>query len=116
MAVDLDGTQSSRARLLASAKTLMSRHGYEQASTASIAREAATSESQLMRYFGGKAGLLEEVFNSGWNSLNEKIQQSVASAPTAREAIESILSGILAAFGAAPEPPFLFMLEGRRLR
>ena len=56
MPIDLDGTQSSRLRLLASAKMLMSRHGYEQASTSAIAREAATSESQLMRYFGGVVG------------------------------------------------------------
>jgi len=116
MSVDLDGTQSSRARLLAAAKTLMSRHGYEQASTAAIAREAATSESQLMRYFGGKAGLLEAVFNSGWSALNEKIQNSVASAPTARAAIEGILSGILSAFDSDSELGFLFMFEGRRLR
>src|SRR5260221_6918722 len=116
MAVDLDGTQTSRARLLAAAKTLMARHGYEQASTAAIAREAATSESQLMRYFGGKAGLLEAVFNSGWSGLNERIQNNVASAPTARAAIEGILSGILAAFDEDSELAFLFMFEGKRLR
>ncbi len=116
MPVDLDGTQTSRARLLAAAKSLMSRHGYEQASTAAIAREAATSESQLMRYFGGKAGLLEAVFNSGWTSLNEKIRTLVASAPTARDAILGILSGILTAFKEDPEVAFLFMFEGRRLR
>lgn len=116
MPVDLDGTQSSRLRLLSSAKALMSRHGYEQASTSAIAREAATSESQLMRYFGGKAGLLEEVFNFGWKSVNEAIQPSVASAPSARKAIEGLLSGILVALAADAELAFLFLFEGRRLR
>jgi AcrR family transcriptional regulator len=116
MAVDLDGTQTSRARLLASAKMLMAHHGYEQASTAAIAREAATSESQLMRYFGGKAGLLEAVFNSGWAALNEKIQRNLASVPTARGAIMGILSGVMSAFEDDAELAFLFMFEGRRLR
>jgi len=116
MPIDLDGTQSSRLRLLASAKMLMSRHGYEQASTSAIAREAATSESQLMRYFGGKAGLLEEVFNLGWKSVNESIRPAVAAAPTARKAIEGLLAGILAALEADPELAFLFLFEGRRLR
>src|SRR5436190_15910997 len=29
-------------------------------------REAGSSESQLMRYFGGKAGLLDTIFNESW--------------------------------------------------
>jgi AcrR family transcriptional regulator len=94
----------------------MSRHGYEQASTASIAREAATSESQLMRYFGGKAGLLEEVFNTLWRPLTASIQRLIAEAPDAREAIESALAQVIAAFGEDHELAFLFLFEGRRVR
>ncbi len=69
-----------------------------------------------MRYFGGKAGLLEEVFNFGWKSVNEAIRPAVASAPSARKAIEGLLSGILAALAADAELAFLFLFEGRRLR
>jgi len=114
--IDPESTSSSRARLLAAAKLLMSRHGYEQASTASIAREAATSESQLMRYFGGKAGLLDEVFNSLWRPLTARIQLLIAEAPDAREALEAVLSQVIAAFGEDHELAFLFLFEGRRLR
>jgi Bacterial regulatory proteins, tetR family len=42
---------SSCERLLAAGRKLFAQHGYEQASTAAIAREAGTSESQLVRYF-----------------------------------------------------------------
>ena len=94
----------------------MSQHGYEQASTAAIARQAATSESQLMRYFGGKAGLLEEVFNSLWRPLTENIQRLIAEASDAREAIEAVLSTVIAAFGEDHELAFLFLFEGRRVR
>ena len=116
MPIDPDGTSSSRSRLLAAAKHLMSLHGYEQASTAAIAREAATSESQLMRYFGGKAGLLDEVFNTLWRPLTENIQRLIAEASDAREAIELLLSTVIGAFGEDHELAFLFLFEGRRVR
>jgi AcrR family transcriptional regulator len=54
-------------------KVLFSKSGYEQTSTAAIAREAGTSESQLVRYFGGKSGLLETFFNEAWGVLNDAI-------------------------------------------
>jgi len=116
MPIDLDSTSSSRSRLLAAAKHLMAQHGYEQASTAAIAREAATSESQLMRYFGGKAGLLEEVFNTLWRPLTESIQKLIAEASDAREAIEALLSTVIAAFGEDHDLAYLFLFEGRRIR
>ena len=114
--LDADSTSSSRSRLLAAAKHLMSQHGYEQASTAAIAREAATSESQLMRYFGGNAGLLDEVFNTLWRPLTERIQRLIAEASDAREAIELVLSAVIEAFGEDHELAFLFLFEGRRVR
>ena len=49
--LDTESTQTARTRLLASGKTLFARLGYEQTSTAAIAREAFTSESQLVRHF-----------------------------------------------------------------
>src|SRR5215210_5259925 len=96
---DGDSTQTSRGRLLAAGKTLFSRNGYEQTSTAAIAREAGSSESQLIRYFNGKAGLLEAVFNDSWGSLTELIQQQVAEAEHGRDAILRILSLMIEAFG-----------------
>ena len=61
-----DNTQTSRMRLLNAGKTLFAKNGYEQTSTAAIARESGSSESQLIRYFGGKAGLLEAIFNESF--------------------------------------------------
>ncbi|HVT44489.1 MAG TPA: TetR/AcrR family transcriptional regulator [Thermoanaerobaculia bacterium] len=116
MPIDLENTQSSRARLLASGKTLFAKHGYEQTSTASIAREAMTSESQLIRNFGGKAGLLQAIFNQCWEPLNRKIAERVGEAPSARDAIQSILSILIDEFLRDQEIAFLFLFEGRRFR
>src|ERR687898_40350 len=66
---------SSRDRLLKAAKRLFAAQGYEQTATSAIARAAGTSESQLMRYFGGKAGLLEALFDEAWVDLNTRVDR-----------------------------------------
>src|SRR5947208_4214212 len=95
MASDPDTTHTSRQRLLEAGKSLFAKFGFEQTSTATIAREAGTSESQLVRYYRSKAGLLEAIFNEHWAELTRKIQQVVVAAPDAREA----LAGVLARLG-----------------
>lgn len=113
---DHDNTLTSRGRLLAAGKMLFSRNGYEQTSTAAIAREAGSSESQLIRYFGGKAGLLEAVFNEAWAGLNDGIQQQISESMHGRDAILRILGLVLEAFGHDHDVAFLFLFEGRRMR
>ena len=107
---------SSRERRLNTAKRLMAGAGYERISTAAIAREAGTSESQLVRCFGSKAGLLETIFDESWAPLNPQIARLVAAAPTAREAMITVLSTMIGAFERDPELAKLLMFEGRRVR
>jgi len=116
MPVDPEQTYTSRTRLLSAGKELFAREGYEQASTAAIAKAAGTSESQLMRYFGGKAGLLDAIFNESWAPLNDEVQKHIAGAPHAREAVLGVLSVVTRAFGVDPELAALFLFEGRRIR
>lgn len=94
----------------------MAEGGYERVSTAAIAREAGTSESQLVRYFGSKAGLLETIFDESWAPLNPQIARLVAAAATAREAMITILSTMIGAFERDPELAKLLLFEGRRVR
>lgn len=102
--------------MLMAGKHLFSENGFEATSTASIAREAGSSESQLVRYFGGKAGLLEEIFNVGWLQLNEAIGARVVAAPTGREAILVILETLTRAFQRDEELARIYLFEGRRIR
>lgn len=111
-----DGTHSSRSRLIAAARELFSQFGYEGASTAAIARKAGSAETQMTRIFGGKAGLLEAVFNESWKPLNERIEAIVEAAPNAREALLRVLSTMIAAFWSDPNLAFLVLLEDRRQR
>ncbi len=111
-----EAPQRSKARLLAAGKSLFGRLGYEQTSTSAIAREAGTSESQLVRYFGGKSGLLEAIFNAAWASVNDEITRHLSESEHSREAIIRIMSVVMEAFGRDHDMAFLFLFEGRRVR
>ena len=113
---DADSTQTSRGRLLGAGKTLFAKNGYEQTSTAAIAREAGSSESQLIRYFGGKAGLLEAIFNESWTALNQHLQEQIDTSLHGRDAIIRILTLMIQAFSRDHDIAFLFLFEGRRMR
>jgi AcrR family transcriptional regulator len=107
---------TSRQRLLAAGRTLFAQHGYEQVSTSAIARQAGTSESQLIRYFSSKAGLLDAVFNDCWGPLNHEVQQRVMGAANVREALTSVLECVIEAFSKDHEAAYLLLFEGRRIR
>jgi AcrR family transcriptional regulator len=65
---------SSRDRILMAGKRLFARNGYENTSTVAISREAGTSESQMMKHFGSKQGLLAAIFDRGWAAIAERVQ------------------------------------------
>ncbi len=65
---------SSHDRILFAGKRLFARNGYENTSTVAIAREAGTSESQLMKHFGSKQGLLASVLDHGWMKILRRVQ------------------------------------------
>jgi AcrR family transcriptional regulator len=107
---------SSRDRLLRAAKRLFAAQGYEQTATSAIAREAGTSESQLMRYFGGKAGLLEAIFEEAWADLNERVKRVIEANEDSRTTLLNVFQTITAALARDGELAKLLLLEGRRLR
>jgi len=111
-----ESVQTSRERLLVAAKSLFSQLGYEQTSTAAIAREAGTSESQLVRYFGGKSGLLEALFNEAWSSLEADLMAQVAAAAHGRESLIRVLEMLTDALVRDRDVAVLFLFEGRRIR
>ena len=109
-------TSTSRERLLHSAKTLFARLGYEQTSTAAIAREAGSSESQLMRYFGGKAGLLDTIFNESWAAVLARVSSEIPATTPAHDSVLGMLGITIEAFGRDHDIAVLFLFEGRRIR
>lgn len=108
-------TASSHDRILSAAKRLFSSRGYESTSTIMIARAAGTSESQLVKHFGSKDGLLEAIFNQGWHDMAD-LFTVVDQATTPTEKLRLVVKQTLAGLERDPELKELMLLEARRVR
>jgi AcrR family transcriptional regulator len=106
---------SSHDRILSAAKKLFASRGYESTSTVAIARLAGTSESQLMKHFGSKEGLLEAIFEQGWERMAYALR-GIHELPTPADKLLGLLDFVLAALERDPETKQLMLLEGRRVR
>jgi TetR/AcrR family transcriptional regulator, repressor for uid operon len=109
-----EGT-SSRDRILFAGKHLFAKEGYENTSTAAIARLAGTSESQLVKHFGSKEGLLEAIFDAGWAEMAYSFR-AIHDLPSPAEKLEVLLELLVTALDRDPELKELMLLEGRRIR
>src|SRR5436309_14212408 len=65
---------SSHERILQAGRDLFSEDGYENTTTSAIARRAGTSESQLIKHFGSKEGLLEGIFDRAWQRMAQGVR------------------------------------------
>jgi AcrR family transcriptional regulator len=106
---------SSHDRILRAAKRLFAENGYENTSTVAIAREAGTSESQLMKHFGSKQGLLVAIFDRGWVAVGERIKATNHSS-SAADRLMSMLTAVSIEFENDPQLKVLSALESRRVR
>lgn len=106
---------SSHDRILMSAKHLFARNGYENSSTVAIAREAGTSESQLMKHFGSKQGLLVAIFDRGWTGIMDRVQATQGIAGPA-ERLLRMLEAMVVELENDSDLKELVTLESRRVR
>ena len=107
-------TDNRRMRLLNAAKHVMAEVGFERAMLDVIAMDAGLSESECLRYFPGKAELLEAVFNSAWEPLNSRIADIVMASASTRQAVAAILSAMLHILDKDPDLARLLLFESRR--
>jgi len=106
---------SSRERILQAAKHLFARNGYENTSTVAIAREAGTSESQLMKHFGSKQGLLAAILDRGWAAIVLRVQALPGDSRPARR-LFGMLEAVAVEMERDQELKELMTLEARRVR
>ena len=107
---------TSRERLRDAAKTLFAEHGYETTSTAEICRLAGSSQSQLIKHFVNKQGLLESIFEYAWEQINPAMRLAIQSATSPRERLNMVMGMMLTVMSKDKELRTLFLLEGRRIR
>ena len=107
---------SSHDRLLQSARTLFASQGYESTTTSAIARMAGTSESQLIKHFGSKEGLLEAIFDASWQRMGRTINSLVDQGASALDRLKTLTEMMISALERDHDLRTLMLLEGRRIR
>jgi AcrR family transcriptional regulator len=108
--------RSSHDRILQAGRDLFSEDGYENTTTSAIARRAGTSESQLIKHFGSKEGLLEAIFESAWDRMSQAIQRIHEGDAPPLKRLQSLTELMITALEGDRQLRTLMLLEGRRIR
>ena len=107
---------SSRDRIREGAKALFAERGYEATTTAAICRLAGTSQSQLIKHFTNKQGLLEAIFEYAWEQINPAVRLATENIVSTREKLRVLIDMVLGFLEKDAAIRTLFLLEGRRMR
>jgi AcrR family transcriptional regulator len=107
--------QTVEQRLMAAGKRLFASQGFENTTTSAIVREAGTSESQLIKYFGNKEGLLLRIFENGWQRMNF-MYAAAAVSNSPLEGLRMIFELVVRVLTEDRELRDLMLFEGRRIR
>lgn len=107
---------SSHDRILQAGRALFAVDGYENTTTSAIARRAGTSESQLIKHFGSKEGLLEGIFDQAWQRMAQGVQHVQEREAPPLERLRALTEMMIAALENDKQLRTLMLLEGRRIR
>src|SRR4051812_8478278 len=107
---------SSHERILQAGRDLFSEDGYENTTTSAIARRAGTSESQLIKHFGSKEGLLEGIFDRAWQRMAQGVQRVQEGGVPPLERLRALTELMIASLESDKQLRTLMLLEGRRIR
>jgi AcrR family transcriptional regulator len=107
---------SSHDRILQAGRALFAGDGYENTTTSAIARRAGTSESQLIKHFSSKEGLLEGIFDQAWQRMAQGVQQAQEGGAPPLERLRALTEMMIAALEGDKQLRTLMLLEGRRIR
>ena len=114
--MSMTGLLSSRDRILSAAKELFAKNGYENTSTVAIARQAGTSESQLMKHFGSKQGLLFAIIDQGWTAILHRAYALSSMPVRSPQSLVEVLESYIVELEQDPAMRTLVVLESRRAR
>jgi AcrR family transcriptional regulator len=107
---------SSHDRILQAGRELFAEDGYENTTTSAIARRAGTSESQLIKHFGSKEGLLEGIFDRAWQRMAKGVSHVQEGGAPPLERLRALTELMIAALESDKQLRTLMLLEGRRIR
>ena len=109
-----------RQQLLASARNLFAKHGYDAVSTRALAEAAQVNPAMISYYFDNKQGLYEAMLADVFQPLVQRLGGLLASAGEQPRPIHTFLDAYMRTLGANPWMPPLILrevvAEGGRLR
>lgn len=112
----VEGELSSHDRILQSGRELFAGDGYENTTTSAIARRAGTSESQLIKHFGSKEGLLEAIYDEAWEQMASGLRRVQETHGSPIDRLRGLTELMIGALEQDKEIRTLMLLEGRRIR
>lgn len=107
---------SSHDRILQAGRELFAGDGYENTTTSAIARKAGTSESQLIKHFGSKEGLLEAIYDEAWQRMASGLGRVQEAHSSPLDRLRGLTELMIGALERDKEISTLMLLEGRRIR
>lgn len=107
---------SSHDRILKAGRELFAGDGYENTTTSAIARKAGTSESQLIKHFSSKEGLLEAIYEQAWQRMAQNLVRIQEGSRSPVERLQGVAELMIGALERDKEIATLMLLEGRRIR
>lgn len=109
-----------RQQLLAAARNLFAKHGYDAVSTRALAEAAQVNPAMISYYFDNKQGLYEAMLADTFQPLVERLSALLGSATEQPRPIRTFLEAYMRTLGANPWMPPLILrevvAEGGRLR
>lgn len=96
-------TEATRAALMAAARRLFTERGYDAVTTEEIVRAAGVTRGALYHHFGGKAELLEAVYERLEAESTERVARVVLGSEL-ESPLEAMKAGIEAFLDACAEP------------
>lgn len=106
--------EGSRERLMNAARRLYAETGFEATTTAAIARAARTSQSQLVKHFGDKRGVLAAILEAAWGELVNAVRLATERIDAPEERFRLTLDMLLSYLAREREFRAIFLREGRQ--
>jgi TetR/AcrR family transcriptional regulator len=106
-----DGGTTTRAALIAAARGVFARKGFDGASVREITRAADVNLGAITYHFGSKRGLYEAVLDAGLRPLADRVGSVVAGDGSAHARMAAVVEAYFEHLGLHPDLPHLLMQE-----
>jgi len=106
-------TQNGQRReaILAAAQKVFAKHGYHDARTSEIAREAGVAEGTLYNYFPSREDIFLSLFDDRWRFFTEKVRARTATLKDPNDKLKAIFSVAMKLFVINKPLAQIFLLE-----